>query len=136
MNRHPSIPRRCLVAACAAFLISTALAQREEIVIPATKLAQPGQQADTPTPGKWWLNHEAQSWGAMNGTILMTGSPSDEAVKDGLWEVTPMHRFVPYRVPELVIDPHATGWYRIYIGLYRDGVDRQSPPHPAGQAFG
>jgi hypothetical protein len=66
----------------------------------------------------------------------MAGPPSDKVVKDGLWEVTPMHRLVPYRVPNLVIDPHATGWYRIYIGLYRDGVDRSSTPHLQGKLSG
>ena len=40
------------------------LAERGEIIIPAADLAAPDQRADTPTPGKWWLNRNAQDWGA------------------------------------------------------------------------
>ena len=129
--KHSSF-RRLVVPACLVALASTipalSAADRAEVIIPAADLATPDQRAEEPTPGKWWLNRHAQDWGAPNGTILMTGQPSGEAVKNGLWEVIPMTRFVPYRVPDLVIDPKVTGWYRIHVGLYRDGLDAWSPP--------
>lgn len=124
-----------------AFFITVALAtsvpaERAEIVIPAANLAAPVQVAETPMAGKWWLNRNAQGWGAMNGTILMTGKPSEEPIKGGLWEVTPMFRLTPERVPELIIEPKASGWYRIHVGLYRDDVDHQSPPLLQGKLSG
>lgn len=129
-------PPRSLVCLLAIVLSADALAQRSEIVIPAEKFAGENT-ADRPTAGKWWLNRDAQSWGAMNGTILMTGKPSDEVPAKGLWQVLPMARFTPYRVPELSIDPKATGWYRIHVGLFRDEVDGMwSPPHLLGKLSG
>ncbi|WP_395749208.1 hypothetical protein [Prosthecobacter sp.] len=131
MNAPLFLRVACLAAAA---FVTHASAERSEIIIPATALAKPDQQADTPAPGKWWLNRNAQAWGARDGIILMAGPPSDEVPRSGLWEVTPMTRFVPYRVPDLVIDPNATGWYRIHIGLYRDDLDMMgSPPHLQGK---
>ena len=49
-------------------------------------------------------------------------------IKDGLWEATPLTRYVAARVPELVIDPKVTGWYRIYAGVYADALDYWSAP--------
>lgn len=117
-------------------VLSPAAEQRHEIIIPADALAKEEQRAEIPTPGKWWLNHNAQGWGANNDTILMAGQPSEEFSKRGLWEVIPMNRFVPYRVPELVVDPKATGWYRIYAGVYRDDLDTWSPPLIQGKLSG
>lgn len=112
------------------------LAQRGEIVIPAAKLADAEQMADAPTPGKWWLHRNAKDWGTKNGIILMTGQPSEETLKTGFWDVIPLSRFVPARVPELVVDPQATGWYRIHVGLYRDDIDYWSPPMLQGKLSG
>src|SRR4051812_8158160 len=96
------LPQRCVAAVVAiacvtlSFVPST-LAQSREIIIPAEKLAPPDQPAPEPTAGKWWLNREARAWDANTGTILMTGRPSEEpVVKTGLWQVTPISRFVPY----------------------------------------
>jgi hypothetical protein len=116
---------------------STASAERSEIIIPAADLAKADQRADTPTPGKWWLNHEAKDWGAREGTILMAGKPSEQPHNpDSLWQVIPLFRFVPQRVPELVIDPKVTGWYRIYAGLYGDEIEVWSRPHLWGKLSG
>ena len=123
----------CIIAAASPPL---SWAQRGEIVIPAAKLATAEQMADAPTPGKWWLNRNAKDWGARDGTILMTGQPNEEAIKTGEWEVTPISRFVPVRVPELVIDPKVTGWHRIYVGLYREDNDLWSPPLLYGKLSG
>lgn len=122
------------------FALAAALpawAQRSEIVISAADIAKPDQRSDTPTPGKWWLNRNATDWGAKDGTILMTGEPSQQEHKpDGLWQVIPMFRFVPYRVPELVIDPKVKGWYRIHVGLYGDEIEVWSTPHLFGKISG
>lgn len=124
----------CIIAAASPPL---SLAQRSEIVIPAAKLAAAEQMADAPTPGKWWLNRNAKDWGARDGTILMAGQPSEEPWKPStLWQVIPMFRFVPQRVPELVVDPKATGWYRIYAGLYYDNIEIWSTPHLFGKISG
>jgi hypothetical protein len=128
--------RAGLAAILAIGAIAPAQAQRDTITIPAADLATAEQMAEQPTPGKWWLNRDAQSWGAMNGTILMAGQPSEATPKKGLWEVISMSRFVPYRVPDLVIDPKASGWYRIHVGLYRDDVDVWSPPLLQGKLSG
>src|SRR5438093_12554926 len=121
----PLIFRRSATNAIVACIIAVALpakarAQRNEIVISASELATPEQFTDMPTPGKWWLNRNAQSWSAKDGTILMTGQPSDEPAKDGIWEVIPIHRYTPQRVPELVVDPKFAGRYRIYAVLDGD----------------
>jgi hypothetical protein len=116
-----------LLSVAAALTTSSAFAQRTEVIIPAADLAPIEDRADAPTPGKWWLDREP------NGTILMTGKPSYEPVKNGFWEVIPLSRYVPYRVPELVIDPKLTGWYRIYVGLYVDNLDPWSPPLMQGK---
>ena len=58
----------------------------------------------------------------------MTGEPGEGWIKNGLWEAIPMTRFVAERVPELVIDPKVTGWYRIYAGVYGDALDYWSAP--------
>ena len=61
----------CKIAAVAGIfsiaLGMPALAQRSEIVIPASELATSEQRADAPTPGKWWLDRQAQDWGARTG---------------------------------------------------------------------
>src|SRR5262249_19548284 len=137
-----SVPHSTKMAVMACILTAvisatTAFAQRSEIVIPAAKLATAGQFADTPTPGKWWLNRNAKDWGARDGTILMAGQPSQQEHKpDALWQVIPMFRFVPYRVPELVIDPKVKGWYRIHVGLYGDEIEVWSTPHLLGKISG
>jgi hypothetical protein len=119
--------RRLLLLPLACFLILpiTLLAQadRKEIVINAADLAPAEQRADKPTPGKWWLKRDAQDWGAPNGTILMTGETTDKPSKPGEWQVPPAERFVPYRVPALVVDPKVKGWHRIYVGVYNGGPD-------------
>lgn len=137
MNAKP-FPEIVFSAVCILMAAtSPAPAQRGEIIIPAKELATSEQQADTPTPGKWWLNRNARTWGAHDGAILMAGEPSEQAHKpDHLWQVIPMFRFVPYRVPELVIDPKATGWYRIYVGLYGDEIEVWSTPHLFGRVSG
>jgi hypothetical protein len=108
-------------------LVMTALAvvadERAEIVIPADRLATAEQRADQPVASKWWLRRDAQDWGAPNGLVLMTGRPSDKPNKMGEWVVTSTERFVPYRVPALEIDPKASGWYRMHVGLYHAAID-------------
>lgn len=133
----PSLLRFALPLFLALLTVTTtALAQRKEVVIPAADLATDDQRAGTATPGKWWLNRNAQSWGSPNGTILMTGQPAENAPARGLWEVISIARFVPYQVPELVIDPKVTGWYRIYVSLYGDQADAYSSPKLLGQLSG
>src|SRR5688500_18275079 len=85
-------------------------ADRQEIVIAAKGLAPAAARAERPTPGKWWLKTDAKEWGAPNGIILLAGQPSDEPLRTGFWDVIPLFRFVPHRVPTLVVDPKATGW--------------------------
>src|SRR5262245_40632335 len=110
------IPAACLLVAV---LTAPARAEdRKEIVIGAAELATAAQRADKPTPGKWWLNRDSR-----DGTILMTGRPLAGPPKTGEWVVPPAHLFVPYRVPALVVDPKATGWYRLHVGLYQDTRD-------------
>jgi hypothetical protein len=133
---HSHALLRCVVTVCVAVTVSTASGQRGELVIPAADLATADQRADTPAPGKWWLNRHAQDWGAKDGTILMTGQPSDEPPAGGLWDVIPLHRFVAHRVPELVVDPKLSGWYRIHIGLHHDNLDMWSTPHLLGKLSG
>jgi hypothetical protein len=119
MRRLPGIAALCLLAP----LAPAGGADRKEIVLGAAGLAPPEQRADTPTPGKWWLRRDAKDWGAPGG-ILMTGKPGEGGPgKSGEWVVPPAHRFVPYRVPALTVDPKAAGWYRVYVGLYHDPAD-------------
>lgn len=115
---------------------TSACAQRTEIVFPAAKLANADQRAETPVEGKWWLNRDAQEWGAPKGTILMAGVPSEEKLKTGFWDVIPLFRFVPYRVPEIVVDPNVAGWYRLYLGVYTDDIDDWSRPMVEGKLSG
>jgi hypothetical protein len=110
------------------FLLASAAAaplraDRREVRTDTADLAPAEQRSDRPAPGKWWLKRDAQDWGAPGGTILLSGQPSDKATRPGEWQVPPAERFVPYRVPDLVIDPKAAGWYRIHVGLYYDTVD-------------
>jgi hypothetical protein len=119
-----------------ATLPSSAVAQRKEIFLAADQLAVAELRADRPTAGKWWLKHDAQDWGIRGGTILLTGDPSQQAVQWGLWNVTPISRFTAYRVPTLTIDPRATGWYRLYVGVYCDQADRWSRPMVHGRLTG
>jgi len=99
-------------------LSSAAWAQRPEIRIEADRIAAPGLQADTPTPGQWWLNRAAHDWKASQGTVLMTGRPAETQGDGGFLKVEPADQFVPYQVPQLEVDPQLTGWYRIFLGLY------------------
>jgi hypothetical protein len=131
-----------LVAVCLAGLLpQAARAERKEIVIGAAELAAQGQAADKPTPGKWWLKRDATDWGAPGGTILMTGESGEKkSEKAGEWIVPPAHLFVPYRVPALVVDPRASGWYRIHVGLYHEALDPLVRPQLlarlSGEAYG
>ena len=104
-----------------------AWSQTKEIVLDAAGLAPPEFRADQPTPGKWWLKRDAKEWGVPNG-ILMSGLPSDKPNKQGEWVATSTERFVPYRLPALVVDPKASGWYRIYVGLYHQAIDPMVRP--------
>jgi hypothetical protein len=103
-------------------------AYANEIVIDAADLAAADQRADKPTPGKWWLKRDALAWGAPRGNILLTGEPSDKPNATGEWITAAAHRFVPYRVPALRIDPRAAGWHRIYVGLYQQAIDPYARP--------
>lgn len=118
MNRQ-----HLIMAAVLTFALRATAAQPKEIVIDAADLAPAAQRADKPTEGKWWLKRDAQEWGAPKGNILMSGQPSDKTNKQGEWVVTAAHRFVPYRLPALTIDPQGSGWYRIHVGLYHEEID-------------
>jgi hypothetical protein len=119
-----------LAAALAVTAVPVAHAERQEITLDAAALAPPGQRSEKPEPGKWWLKRDAHDWGVPNGLILMTGRPADNPMpqKSGEWIVAPADRFVPYRVPALEVDPKATGWYRIHVGLYHDPADEYIRP--------
>jgi hypothetical protein len=104
---------------------------RKEIVIAATELAPPELRADEVVAGKWWLNRDAAA-----KAILMTGKPVEGKNKSGEWVVPPAHRFVPYRVPAITIDPKATGWHRIYVGVYQDTTDQYIRPQLLGRLSG
>ena len=137
MKPHLPTLLRALVATGTVVAASLSFAQQREVIIPAADLAKTEQRTETPTPGKWWLNRNAQSLGARDGTILMTGKPSAEMPKNGLWEVIPMTRYTPQRVPDLVVDPKLTGWYRIHVGMYGDDLDDLwSPPLLQGKLTG
>ena len=116
--------------------ISAAAAGEKDIVIDAADLAPPEVRADKPTAGKWWLNRDAKDWGAPKGNILLTGQPSDKPNKQGEWVVTATERFVPHRLPALIVDPKATGWHRIYVGLYHQAVDPMVRPMLLGRLSG
>jgi hypothetical protein len=103
-------------------LVAGARAERQEIVLGAEALALTEQRADRPAAGKWWLRRDAADWG-IDRPVLMTGEPSAKPNRTGEWVVPPAERFAPYRVPALVIDPKATGWYRIHVGLYHETID-------------
>ena len=105
---------------------SPTFAEEKEIVLDAADLAPSEVRAVVPKPGKWWLNRDAKQWGASNGTILMTGKPTDKTGQDGLHKVIPADRFVPYKVPSFEFDPIANGWHRIYVGLYHQGGNPES----------
>src|SRR5262249_49914709 len=84
---------------------------RAEIVLDAADLAPAVMRADKPMSGKWWLRRDVKEWGTPKGNILMTGEITGKVGSGGEWQVTPAERFVAYRVPGLVVDPKATGWY-------------------------
>lgn len=144
MKRNPrpesvsvSTSRKAALVFIALAAVPQVPAQRGEVIIPASEIAKPSQRADMPTPGKWWLNCGAKDWGARDGAILMAGEPSERSPKkEGLWQVIPLFRFVPYRVPELIVNPKVTGWYRIHVGLYGDDLDVWSTPHLLGKISG
>ena len=123
MTHSLKIPAAWMLAVTFA---APARAERKEIWIDATHLAAPEIRSAQPIARKWWLRRDAQDWGASRGTILMTGKPSGKTGEDGLHKVTPSDRFVPYRVPQLVVDPEAIGWYRVYVGLYHQGENPQA----------
>jgi len=106
--------------------VAASAVERKEIVIDAAEMAPSHLRSETPVAGKWWLNRKAKEWGASNGTILMTGKPTGNTGKDGLHKVTPADRFIPHRVPAFEVDPRATGWYRIRVGLFHQGEDPPS----------
>jgi hypothetical protein len=95
---------------------------RKQIVLGAAELALPEQRADQLMAGKWWLKRDAMDWGSPDGNVLFTGWPAgmEKPYKPGFQRVPPADRFTATRVPDLTIDPKANGWYRIYVGLYRD----------------
>ena len=64
-----------------------------------------------------------------DGDLLLTGQVTGTKGSSGEWQVTPVDRFVPYRVPTLVLDPKVTGWYRIYVGLLHQAEE------PNGKLF-
>ena len=139
MTHSLKIPAAWMLAVTFA---APARAERKEIWIDATHLAAPEIRSAQPIARKWWLRRDAQDWGASRGTILMTGKPSGKTGEDGLHKVTPSDRFVSYRVPQLVVDPEAIGWYRVYVGLYHQGENPQArllgrlsdePSHLAGR---
>src|SRR5262249_12609523 len=108
---------------------ASAFAEAREIRIEAADLAA----SDQPTPKKWWLKRDAQEWGVPDGAILMTGVPNETRSKTGEWVVPAGLRFVPCRVPVLVVDPKASGWHRIYVGLYHNTVDPYVAPRLLGR---
>src|SRR5262245_5195275 len=113
-------------------LLGPALANSKPIVIPAAELASPDRRSEQPTPGKWWFKRDAREWGAPAG-ILMTGQPNDQPSKAGEWTVPAVFRFVPYRVPPLVVDPKVSGWHKIYIGLYHERMEPVIQPQLFGR---
>ncbi|MBM4086705.1 MAG: hypothetical protein FJ272_18115, partial [Planctomycetes bacterium] len=103
-------------------LMMPAQAGGKEMVIDAADLAPPELRSDEPVSGKWWLRRDVQAWGAPKGMILMTGRAAGPG-STGHEGVTPAERFVPYRVPPLVVNPKASGWHRIHVGLYHQPDD-------------
>ena len=85
------------IAVCFVVAASPLPAQRSEIVFPAADLASAEQAADSPAPGKWWLNRNAQGWGVtatdevtVDGarplqrvTLKVPAAPSDEELEQG-----------------------------------------------------
>src|SRR5262245_50116588 len=106
--------KRCLTLVLimtAALPLLSAEGDRKEIVIPAEAFAPPESTNERPTADRWWLRKDAKDWG-IDRPILMTGAPNGKPIKQGEWVVPAADRFVPYRVPELVIDPKMKGWCR------------------------
>ena len=129
--------RRCfLVPMLLATITPLAQAQRKQVVIDAADLAPVSLRAEKPTKGKWWLRRDAKTWGALNGTILMTGKTAGKVTKERLHKVTSADRFVPYRVPAIVVDPKVKGWYRIYVGLYHQAEDPPARAAPRAVSDG
>jgi hypothetical protein len=110
-------------------------AERKEVRIEAVDLAPTAQRADEPTPGKWWLRREARDLGAPGG-VLFTGKPQEGKIRTGEWIVLPAIRFVPRRVPPLVIAPGVSGWHRIHVGLYHDPAYPELGPRLLGRLSG
>jgi hypothetical protein len=101
-----------------AFALGAAAQDRPAITISAADIAPAELRADEPAPGKWWLNRDAKDTGVPGGRILMTGRVDEQVREKKLHTVFPAVNFTPYRVPALRVDPHASGWYRIHVGLY------------------
>src|SRR5262245_48728165 len=97
---------------------------RKEIAIPAADMLPAPQRGDDPGPGRWWLFK-----GFGEDPLLLSGRVQDVKGKPGEWQVMPIQRFVPYKLPTIVIDPKATGWHRIYVGMLHD------PLEPHGKLF-
>jgi hypothetical protein len=108
---------------------------RKEVRIEAAALAAPAQRADRPAPGKWWLREDARD-GGRRGAILMTGKPAEGKIRTGEWVVLAAGRFVPHRVPALMIDPKVKGWYRLHVGLYHDPAHPDAGPRLLGRLTG
>ena len=117
-----------LLSLCTFFLVllpSSSFAQLERLekTISAADLVPMSQQSDTPMAGKWWLKQDKEGDLLLNGKVEAGKNPTGE------WQVTPVGRFVPYRVPTIVVDPKVIGWHRIYVGLAHDSVE------PNGKIF-
>ena len=96
------------------------------VIIGAVEIASADLRAEEPVKNKWWLNRNAKDWGAPQDAILMTGKPKEDPIpKKTLeeWGVIPASYYVPYRVPELTIDPKVRGWHRIQVGLYHESKE-------------
>src|SRR5207247_1839378 len=84
-------------------------------------------RADKPASGKWWYRKDAKDW-CVEQSLLMTGEPHDKPSRQGEWVAADARRFTPHRVPALTVDPKATGWHRVFVGLYHDTVDPYMRP--------
>ena len=120
-----TVRRIVLAGAVAALTAATACAAgpRGTVLIDAARIASDGTASEARIPGRWWLRRDVAAWGAPGGAILLTGLPAGKPRKRGFWEPFAADRFVPYRVPDLVVDPKLRGWYRIHVGLYRQAED-------------
>src|SRR5438128_2023143 len=103
----------------ATIILMTPASFAQEIIISAANLAPLADRADEPTPGKWWLHDD----------LLLSGKVTDAKAKPGEWQVIPVERFIPKKVPTIIYDPKVKGWHRIYVRLLHD------PLEPNGKVF-